>query len=95
MSHYLWSRKTVKKYCEGSSEVDVFITRSDWVFEVLLVKRYHFLLVKVSALTPFFRRFFTRSAKSVFTRSLLVKVDTDLDRLLDQIGLWLETTRFG
>ena len=36
MSHYLWSRKTVKKYCQGSSEVDVFITRSDWVFYFLL-----------------------------------------------------------
>ena len=36
VSHYLWARKTIKEISRNSSEKDVFITRSDWVFYFLL-----------------------------------------------------------
>tara|TARA_B100000902_G_scaffold385418_1_gene426770 strand:+ start:266 stop:1384 length:1119 start_codon:yes stop_codon:yes gene_type:complete len=36
ISHYLWSKKTIKKYYSNSSFDDIFITRSDWIFYFLL-----------------------------------------------------------
>jgi len=41
ISHFLWSRTTVKKILSNKAEPDLYFTRSDWVFYFLSKKKKH------------------------------------------------------